>query len=35
VVDTKPAREAINQFAPRTALAGSTFNLRVQTNAFG
>jgi len=34
-VDTNRAREAINQLVPRTALAGSTFNLRVQTNTFG
>lgn len=35
VVDTNRAREAINQLVPRTVLAGSTFNLRVQTNTFG
>ncbi|MFL6137451.1 MAG: ThiF family adenylyltransferase [Frankiaceae bacterium] len=35
VVDTNRAREAINQLVPRIALAGSTFNLRVQTNTFG
>ena len=35
VVDTNRAREAINQLVPRTALAGSTFNLRAQTNTFG
>lgn len=34
-VDTNRAREAINQLVPRTVLAGSTFNLRVQTNTFG
>lgn len=34
-VDTNRAREAINQLVPRTTLAGSTFNLRVQTNVFG
>ncbi len=35
VVDTNRAREAINQLVPRIALAGSTLNLRVQTNTFG
>jgi molybdopterin/thiamine biosynthesis adenylyltransferase len=35
VVDTNRAREAINQLVPRITLAGSTFNLRVQTNTFG
>ena len=35
VVDTNRAREAINQLVPRFTLAGSTFNLRVQTNTFG
>jgi len=34
-VDTNRAREAINQLVPRITLAGSTFNLRVQTNIFG
>lgn len=35
VVDTNRAREAINQLVPQITLAGSTFNLRVQTNTFG
>ena len=35
VVDTNRAREAINRLVPQLTLAGSTFNLRVQTNTFG
>lgn len=35
VVDTNRAREAINQLVPRITLAGSTFNLRVETSTFG
>ena len=33
-VDTNRAREAINRLVPRLTLAGSTWQLRVQTNVF-
>lgn len=34
-VDTNRAREAINRLVPRVTLAGSTWQLRAQTNIFG